>query len=188
VDGIDADPYRNLIRATETHVKLVVVRGEPLYGDVAVMRSVKTYRVSLPDGATKLTRQYEFLRPRLADQRQKAVDFKRAGVEKGDIAAADMMERLERAMQFNRRTLRQRIAAAQVKKDLEKCKSAPAPASPPSAEDFQRFLKCQFPGGLPATPLDPLFTVADDDFFRRLEANPNIPPQLRGIREFYHTP
>jgi 5-methylthioadenosine/S-adenosylhomocysteine deaminase len=188
VDRLDSDPYRSLIRATETHVKLVVIRGEPLYGDVAAMRSVKTYRVPLSDGGTKLTRQYELLSPRLPDQRQKAVDFKRAGTEKGDLAVKDTMETLGKAMKFDRRVLRQRIAAAQVAKDLEKCRNVPRPATPPSAEDFERFLRCEFPGGLAATPLDPLFTVADDDFFRRLDANHNPPPEIRGVRDFYRTP
>jgi 5-methylthioadenosine/S-adenosylhomocysteine deaminase len=188
VDAIEENAHRNLIRATETHVKLVIVRGEPLYGDATVMRTLKTYPIALPDGATKLTRQYELLTPRLPG-RQKAVDFKRADVDHGDVAVKDMTERLERAMKFNRGTLRQRIPASQVRKDLAKAKcKAPPPASPPSTEDFQRFLKCEFPGGLPATPLDPLFTVADDDFFRRLDANPNIPQDLRSIRDFYRTP
>jgi hypothetical protein len=56
------------------------------------MRSLKTSRVALPNGGTKLTRQYELLGAQLPEQRRKAVDFKRTGVEKGDLAAKDMME------------------------------------------------------------------------------------------------
>jgi hypothetical protein len=97
------------------------------------------------------------------------------------------MEALEKAMKFDRSALRRRIASAQVTKALKKSRNAPEPATPPSAEDFGRFLRCEFPGGLAATPLDPLFTVADDDFFRRLDANPNPPPEVRGIRDFHRT-
>jgi 5-methylthioadenosine/S-adenosylhomocysteine deaminase len=113
VDKLDSSPFRSLIRATETHIQLVVIRGEPLYGDAEMMRSVKTYREPIPSGGTKLTRKYELLSLRLPGQRQKAVDFKRTGIEKGDLAAKDMMETLEKAMKFGRRDLRRRIAAPQ---------------------------------------------------------------------------
>jgi hypothetical protein len=91
-------------------------------------------------------------------------------------------------MQFDRTTLRKRISPAQVAQDLATCKKEPPPATPPTADDFKRFLRCTFPGGLAATPLDPLFTVVDDEFFRRLEANTNPPAELRSIRDFYRSP
>jgi 5-methylthioadenosine/S-adenosylhomocysteine deaminase len=188
VDRLDESPYRSLIRATEAHVQLVVIRGEPLYGDATVMRRLKTYQETLSGGATKLTRQYELLRPRLPGRGQKAVDFKRAGVEKGDLAVQDVMVTIATAMRFDREFLRQRIPSAQVEKDLATCRNAPPPASPPTDEDFERFLRCKFPGGLAATRLDPLFTGLDDEFFRRLDANPNPPPEVKQVREFYRTP
>jgi hypothetical protein len=72
-------------------------------------------------------------------------------------------------MRFDRKVLRQRIPPTQVKKDL----------AVPSV---------YVSGGLAATPLDPLFTVTDDEFLRRLDANATLPPEIRGIRDFYRTP
>lgn len=63
VDRVDADPYRNLILATEANVQLVVIRGEPLYGDESLMRRVKRHRESV-NGASKLVRHYEELSER----------------------------------------------------------------------------------------------------------------------------
>jgi 5-methylthioadenosine/S-adenosylhomocysteine deaminase len=188
MDRLAAKPFRSLIRATEANVQLVVIRGEPLYGDATVLRGLKTYREPLPNGSTRLRRQYELLKPVLPGEREKAVDFKRAGVEKGNLSVKDLTESLTRAMQFDRTTLRKRISPAQVAQDLATCKKEPPPATPPTADDFKRFLRCTFPGGLAATPLDPLFTVTDDEFFRRLDANANLPPEIRGIRNFYRTP
>ena len=41
LDSPHQDPYRALIEATERDVSLVVVGGEPLYGDVALMQALK---------------------------------------------------------------------------------------------------------------------------------------------------
>ena len=41
VDTIDADPYRNLIRAVDPDVRLSVVAGMPLYGDADLMEAMR---------------------------------------------------------------------------------------------------------------------------------------------------
>jgi hypothetical protein len=40
-EKINEDPYRSLIDCTERHVRLVVINGEPLYGDREIMEIVK---------------------------------------------------------------------------------------------------------------------------------------------------
>jgi len=40
-EGLPNSPYRNLIDATEQDVRLVIVNGEPLCGDVDIMEKLK---------------------------------------------------------------------------------------------------------------------------------------------------
>jgi hypothetical protein len=181
VDRIHADPYRNLILATETNVQLVVIRGDPLYGDVPVLRRLKTYREIRKGQATRV-RRYE----RLAAPRPKAVDFQQPGIAKGDLSAAATMRILSQALRFDREALFRQLPADQVAKDLTSpdC-NRPPEATPPSRADFTRFRICKFPGGLPPLRLDPLFTATDREFFRRLDANGNLPPAMKRLRDYY---
>jgi hypothetical protein len=189
VDRVDADPYRNLIRATEANIRLVVIRGEPLYGDEPALRAVKTYPGSpAPDGGMKAIRRYEVLSETITGVRRKAVDVINPEVENGLMSVSDLSKKLADALRFDRQALQRKIAAAQVRADLKTCRGVPEPSDPPSAEDFDRFLRCRFPGGLPSTPLDALFTPRDGEFFRRLEANPNLPAELKQLRDYYRNP
>lgn len=187
IDRVDRDPYRNLILATETHVQLVVIRGEPVYGDEAVMQRLKTYGARL-GGSGAPDRRYEPLDPKLTGPRRKAVDFLKPGIAKGALSAADVVDTLARALRFDRTELARRIPAVRVRRELAACPGAPAPANPPSRADFERFLECEFPGALREIPLDPPVTTLDDEFFRRLDANRNLPPELKRLREYYRPP
>lgn len=183
VDKLHDDPYHSLILATETHVQLVTVRGEPLYGDEAIMRRLKTYEASV-NGSTQPVPRFE----RLDGPRPKAVDFQHPGLEKGSLPARELIEQLREAMRFDDEYLYRRIPPQQVQKDLATCPGKPSSTSARSKPEFKRFLQCKFHGGPPAIPLDPLFTATDEAFFRRLDANKNLPPELKRLKEYYRSP
>lgn len=83
---VNPSPYRSLIDCNERHVELVVIGGEPLYGDLAVMSVLK------PDD-------YEVL---MAADVEKAIDVTAPDVPKGDQTFAEITQLLEQAMLFDR--------------------------------------------------------------------------------------
>jgi 5-methylthioadenosine/S-adenosylhomocysteine deaminase len=95
-----ANGYRNLIQATETHVQLVLVGGDPLYGDERHMRRLKTY-----DGQPR----YEVL-PETQGARPKAIDMlQNPEVRNGELSVADLRERLTTAMNGDPAALAERL-------------------------------------------------------------------------------
>jgi len=92
VDAIDPDPYRNLIRATETQVQLVFVGGNPLYGDVGQLEGLKTF-----EGEP----QYEVLEESPA-ARRKAIDMlEDPKARNGELSFAEVKARLEQALSLD---------------------------------------------------------------------------------------
>lgn len=92
--------YRNLINATEPHVQLVLVGGNPLYGDERHMRRLKTY-----DGEPR----YEVL-PETQGARPKAIDMlEDPEVRNGDLSVADLREKLETAIRGDPEALAARL-------------------------------------------------------------------------------
>jgi cytosine/adenosine deaminase-related metal-dependent hydrolase len=75
-DHLPRSPYRSLIDATERDVRLVLVGGEPLAGDVELMAALKPGDSETIASACGLYR--------------KAVDVTRAGVDKGDETLASI--------------------------------------------------------------------------------------------------
>lgn len=95
-----ADGYRNMLQATEQNVQLVLVGGNPLYGDESLMKRLKTYE-NKP--------RYEVL-PETAGSRPKAIDMKEdTTVRKGDLSVADLKERLETALSLDTAALAARL-------------------------------------------------------------------------------
>lgn len=82
--GLPASPYRHLIDATERDVRLVLVGGEPLVGDVALMQQLKPgdyETISSPCGCY-----------------QKAVDVTKTGVPQGSQTLAVVEQTLSDAL------------------------------------------------------------------------------------------
>ena len=75
-DQLPHSPYRSLIDATEHDVRLVLVGGEPLAGDVQIMAALK------PGDSETITSGRRFY--------SKAIDVTRAGVDKGDETLASI--------------------------------------------------------------------------------------------------
>lgn len=172
VDDANADVYRNLIETTEEAVRLVMVRGEPLYGDSAVMQALRPQ-------AEKLNL--------FGGLRDKAIHAQCAGTDLPSVSVADIQTRLNTALQFAPEYSAKKIPAEQIIKDLLVCGQA-KPADPPSADDAKRALACRF--GLPFEPtrLSPLTVHDDPEFFERVLAIKHMPVYLQPITRYYQAP
>jgi 5-methylthioadenosine/S-adenosylhomocysteine deaminase len=95
-----ADGYRNMINAVEANVQLVLVGGNPLYGDEAHMKRLKTY-----DGQA----QYEVL-PETKGARPKAIDMKQDPAV-SNLSVAEIKARLETALSLDKDVLAARLNA-----------------------------------------------------------------------------
>jgi 5-methylthioadenosine/S-adenosylhomocysteine deaminase len=82
--GLPDSPYRSLIDATERHVRLVLVGGEPVAGDAVVLRQFKPG-------------DYETIGSACGGY-EKAVDVTRNGVPKGEQTVADLRRILGEAL------------------------------------------------------------------------------------------
>jgi len=81
------DPYRTLVEATEKDIELVLVQGDPLYGDVALMEELKG------DDMEVIVSDEGF---------QKAVDTTKDGVEFGNQRLSEIIDTLKDSMQFDK--------------------------------------------------------------------------------------
>lgn len=151
--------YRNLLKATEENVQLVLVGGNPLYGDEAHLRRLKVY-----DGQPR----YEVL-PETAGARPKAIDMlENPEARSGTLSLAEVRERLETALSLDpdvlaarlnegvqetqtRRTYKARdYVKAELIKLLER-KHRPVPAdlrdaaAPITADQARDFLALKYP-------------------------------------------
>jgi hypothetical protein len=73
-------PYRSLIDATERDVRLVLVGGDPLVGDVGLMQRLKPNQYELVNSGCECY--------------QKALDVRKPGIPKGDETLADIQQTL----------------------------------------------------------------------------------------------
>ncbi|MGH9803693.1 MAG: amidohydrolase family protein, partial [Candidatus Acidiferrales bacterium] len=161
-----ADPYRNLIEATEEDIELVFINGEPVYGDAALMQTVR------PQGA-------ELLQPRRG--RAKALVFD-AQPGRGCGSFAELRQQLQSMLRLEEATLVRTLNRLKVRRALT---PNPPPVQqeypfflgigdePLEAEEVARFLQVVFPEGASPFPLDPVF-VADDDEFPSVVQDPAL--------------
>ena len=81
LDSFEVDPYRNLLNSVDSDVRLVVVGGMPIWGDVDVMQAlVEDAEIVQAPGYTK------------------AVDVTYAGIEGGEKTLASMIANIENCM------------------------------------------------------------------------------------------
>ncbi|MBA2669597.1 MAG: amidohydrolase family protein [Gemmatimonadetes bacterium] len=85
-EKVHPNPYRSLIESNERHVRLVLVGGDPVYGDREIMEQLK------PDD-------HELL---LVDGLEKALDLTDPRVPWGGQTLAEIRQLLEQAMLFDR--------------------------------------------------------------------------------------
>jgi 5-methylthioadenosine/S-adenosylhomocysteine deaminase len=172
VDDKRPDVYRNLIDAIEENIQLVMVRGEALYGDAALLRGAR--RAS--DDVEAVTN--------FGGKREKAMAPNCPNTALPKMSLKETVTRLQEGMNFDFAYTAKRLSIEQFTRDLATCGLA-KPSDPPTAEDAKRLLSCRF--GLPfeLTKLSPLATNDDADFFTRLLANPNLPSYMTRLRDYY---
>lgn len=172
IDERKSDPYRNLIEAIEENLRLVVVRGEPLYGDRVLLQRVR----DAGDIETVTT---------FGGTREKVLAPNCPGTALPVMRLAETRGRLQQALNFDSAYVAKKVSLEQFVRDLLICGDS-KPADPPTSADAQRFLTCRY--GLPfeETKLSPLTTNDDTDFFSRFMANPNLPAYLKQLPAYYH--
>ncbi|MEO8102022.1 MAG: amidohydrolase family protein [Betaproteobacteria bacterium] len=172
VDDRQPDVYRNLIASTEENVRLVVVRGEALYGDSRELSAARAASPGIEEAAV------------FKGGRSKSIAPNCPGSGMPDSSVKEVRKRLQEALQFDAAYTAHVVSREQIAKDLAQCNEA-RPGEPPDVRDTRRMLSCRF--GLPfeKTDLAPLTTAEDQQFFSRLLANPNIPAYLKRLPAYY---
>lgn len=175
VDERNADPYRNLILATEDNIQLVAVRGEPLYGD----RPLLTLARGGDDGL-----ETTWTLPKA--KRSKAMTPNCPGTSLPTMSIAETQSRIQQGLKFDATQLAAKLTPEQVAKDFAQCGiTGSVDATQVAPADAKRLLACRF--GLPfeRTRLSPLTTNADPEFLSRLMKNPNLPKYLKALPSYY---
>ncbi len=173
LDDRNADPYRNLIEAIEDNIQLVAVRGEPLYGDSALLAKA---RGSADD--IEVTSHFN------KGKRTKSMTPNCPGTSLPVMSVAETRNRIQQGLRMDAAQLATKLAPQQIATDFEIC-GQPAPTGTATAADAKRLLACRF--GLPfeSTRLSPLTTNEDPEFFARLKKNPNLPKYLQALPAYY---
>lgn len=177
-DQVD-DAYRNLIIAIEENVKLVMVRGEALYGDASM--------ISLLRSAAQLEALAPAVAASAARQRPKMIAPNCAGTSLPVMSFADVAARIQQALRLDSAYVATKVAPEQVAKDLLLCGRSMVGATP-SVADATQLLACRFQLPFEKTVLSPLTTRGDPQFFARLAANRNLPPYLKHLADYYLPP
>ena len=180
VDDKNADPYRNLINAIEENIQMVVVRGEPLYGDAALMQALRGTANDV-----EVTSTFKSQDKRV---RSKAMVPNCANTGLPVMSVAGIRARIQEALKFDAAYVAKKVASEQIDKDLLRCeidKVRAKPDDPVSIADAKRMLNCRF--GLPfeKTTVSPLTTNEDPQFFSRLMKNPNLPKYMKALPGYY---
>jgi 5-methylthioadenosine/S-adenosylhomocysteine deaminase len=163
------DAYRNLINATEEHIRIVLIRGEVHYGDQALVRRFRQFasedRIQI-------------------GTRAKTINVNCAGTALPLTTLAEMNARLQQALDLDTDAFAKRVPIEQFTRDFLTC-GIGKPNDPPTADDAKKLLSCRF--GLPfeTTLMSPFATQSDAQFFPRLNAIPHMPAYLRGLSSYY---
>jgi hypothetical protein len=176
VDDRRSEVYRNLIDATEEHMKLVIVRGEPLYGDAQLTRDTRA--------AAMLDASDVEVISKVNGKREKALAPNCPNTVMPKMSVKETMAKLQDGLRFDGAYTAKRVSLEKITRDLMLCGET-KPSDPATTDDAARMLKCRF--GLPfeETRLSPLLTNDDADFFTRLMANPNLPGYMKALKEYY---
>ncbi len=146
-------PYRSIIDATEKDVRLVVVGGDALYGDEAVMTTLK------PGDHETLG----------ACGQQKGLDITTTStaVEQGDVTFAETTAALSEALSMDPTWISSHYDPA----IANNWTPATTPANMTKA----------FPKGLAARTLDPVFMCDDPALVEQIRTDPNIRNAFSGV-------
>lgn len=148
------DAYRSVVDATEKDVKLVIVGGDPLYGDEALLKKLK------PADYEPIATTCGF---------GKAIDMTstNAKVQHGDLTFTEISDVLNTALQFNLDWLYAHHNAVK-EQNLTK-------------EAFATMLAKQFKFELTPRTLDTMFTCEDAPLLDEVRTDPNIRTAYNGL-------
>jgi 5-methylthioadenosine/S-adenosylhomocysteine deaminase len=178
VDDTVEDPYRNLVLAIEDNVRLVMIRGDALYGDqslMALFRSAAALEVVAEGG--------QRTKPQAAP-RVKVLAPNCPSTSLPNMSLQETADKLQQALMLRPADVAKRISIEQFSKDFLIC-GAGKPGDVPTVADAKRLLACRFQLPFETTRLSPLSTNADPQFFKTLVANPNIPAYLKRLPKYY---
>ncbi|MBC7623043.1 MAG: amidohydrolase family protein [Aeromicrobium sp.] len=180
VDSLVDDPYRNLILATEANVRLVVVRGDALYGDQSLMSTLRVAQAleGLPLDRHRPGTARAAVRPKVLAPNCPATSLP-------NMSFQETAQRIQQALRLRPSDLVNRVSAAQFSKDFLLC-GAVKPSDTPTTADAKRLLACRFQLPFEKTVLSPLTTSADPQFFKTLLSNPNLPRYLKQLPTYYY--
>jgi len=145
--------YRSIIDATEKDVRLVMVGGDPLYGDLPVMETLK------PSDHEKV----------IGCAFEKAIDITTTDkrVEYGALGLAEVQDALAAALQFTPEWMAEHYD--------------PAREGGWTGSKLTSQLKSKFPLGLASRTLDPMFVCEDANYVDALRTDPNIRTSNGGL-------
>ena len=177
VDDRHVDPYRNLINTIEDNIQLVTVRGEPLYGDAALLTAARGGQYGVETTMT-------FAKTRTNAKRSKGMTPNCPATSLPTMSVAETKLRIQQGLRFDAAQLATKLTPEQLAKDFAQC-SLPEPTGAATRADAKRLLACRF--GLPfeKTRLSALTTNEDPEFFSRLLKNPNLPKYLKALPAYY---
>lgn len=146
-------PYRSVLDATEKDVRLVVVGGDPLYGDAAVMKKLKPKDHEAVPGCTA----------------NKAIDITTTNkaVDHGDVTLAVLTAALDEGLRFDGEWFLTHYA--------------PAKAGGWTSANVASKLKSEFPNGILPRTLNPIYTCDDRDYLDEVRTDANVRTAFGGI-------
>jgi len=166
--------YRNLIDGVEQNVQMVMVGGDPIYGDESVLAKLKK-----KDGKPT----YEVLKESPAG-RPKALDLKR-NVPQGQQSVEDIKKALTDAANLDPKDLANVLNAGNPDKipaekfkprdDMRKWLAGHhghplAAGSPTTVDEVKEYLHLRYPNAKPVT-IDPIYEQNDDGYWKALSQN-----------------
>ncbi|MEM3524968.1 MAG: CARDB domain-containing protein [Thermoplasmata archaeon] len=159
---LETDPYLSLLNSTEKDVKLVLINGEAIYGDIEYMQILKPGDYEIVAAPCGL---------------QKAIDVTNASVTLGNETFAQLSYWLTEAAKLNKSFLKEHMNNATVQNMTD--------------TEFDLWLASKFPEGITPYVLDPVFTCDDRLFFdiMRNSTNANLTFDVEQIYyTFHHQP
>lgn len=198
LDKLHSSGYRNLIEAREENIQLVMVEGDPIYGDEAWLKQLKVY-----GGKPR----YERI-PETPDSRPKVIDMlQKPDERKGDMSLAEVRARLLEGTRLDAPVLAnilnegERVSSTKVdhgareyvradllkqisrKKGLVARPGLDEEGSELTPDDVALYLELKYPYMKKIDELETIYT--DKEFFDRLEKNIHWAQAGVDLRKYY---
>jgi 5-methylthioadenosine/S-adenosylhomocysteine deaminase len=196
IHSANPDPYRALIEALESQVALVVIGGDPLYGDEDIMARLRTKG------------DYEDVPEAPPEGGPKAIAVKNPGIPGGTESYAEIKDLIWKAARLDATLLAETLNGARrgtKSRELEHIKASSAnlcrkkhhtvPANlvtagaPITPDQVRIYLESKYPGA--GEDADPIYQQDDKRWFDRVERNLYVKPPINAwdpapLRTYVH--